>query len=144
MYEFLGYTVADVMTRSPVTIAPGRPLVEAAALFDQHDFNALPVVDEAGRLEGLLTKLDFLRAFVFTRESMIPRYHEILARPVASAMTRAPETLPPHEPLTRVLQRMVDERRKSFPVVEEGRLVGIVAREDLMRALRRADASAGG
>jgi CBS-domain-containing membrane protein len=143
MYEFLEYTVADVMTRSPVTIEGQRPLEEAAAIFAQHDFNALPVVDAAGRMRGLLTKLDFLRAFVFTPESMVPRYSEILERPVDSVMTRDPETLRPEEPLTRVLQRMVDERRKSFPVEEGGRLVGMLAREDLMRALRRADEAAG-
>lgn len=143
MYEFLRYTVADVMTRSPTTIEAGRHLAEAAAVFEEHDFDALPVVDASGRLEGLLSKLDFLRAFVFTRESKVPRYSEILERPVASVMNRDPRTLPPDEPLTRVLQRMVDERRKSFPVVEAGALVGMVAREDLMRALRRADRAAG-
>jgi CBS domain-containing protein len=55
-------------------------------------------------------------------------------------MSREPVTVPPRQPLTRTLQKMIDTRNKSFPVVDDGRLVGVVAREDVMRGLRRADA----
>jgi CBS domain-containing protein len=45
MYEFLSYRVRDAMTPDPVTIAPTARLAEAEALFERHEFNALPVVD---------------------------------------------------------------------------------------------------
>jgi CBS domain-containing protein len=138
LYEFLDYTVADVMTPRPLTIAPDRSLAEAADLLERHDFNALPVVDASGRLLGVVSKLDVLRAFRFTPRSKLPHYDEILARPVAEAMTTGPECMAPAEPLTRVLQRMVETGYKSFPVLDAGRLVGIVARQDLVRALRAA------
>jgi CBS domain-containing protein len=138
LYEFLDYTVADAMTREPVTIAPDLPLGEAAALLERHDFNALPVVEGAGRLLGVLSKLDVLRAFRFTPRSKLPPYDEIMAQPAREAMTTRPECMSPAEPLTRVLQHMVESGHKSFPVLDAGRLVGVVSREDVVRALRAA------
>jgi CBS domain-containing protein len=55
-------------------------------------------------------------------------------------MTRDVATVTPRMPLTRLLQRMLDTRNKSFPVVDGARLVGVVAREDVLQALRRAAA----
>jgi CBS domain-containing protein len=53
-------------------------------------------------------------------------------------MTRQPLTVDPELPLTRVVELMVNTRNKSFPVVQDGRVVGIVARENVLIALRRA------
>jgi CBS domain-containing protein len=140
MYEFLSYRVRDVMTPNPVTIAPTACIGEAQALFGRHEFNALPVVDECGRLVAVLSKLDILKAFAFTPESIIPHYDEIMHRCIGEVMTRDPVSVDPEWPLTRVLERMLQTRNKSFPVVQEGRLVGVIAREDIMKALLRAAA----
>ncbi|MBK1734336.1 histidine kinase [Halorhodospira abdelmalekii] len=143
MYDFIGYHVRDYMTPQPYTVSPETRLRELQALFDQHDFNGVPVVDAQQRLLGVATKLDLLKAFTFTPQSMLPQYEAIMAHEVAQIMTREPITVSPDLPLTRVLQRMVDMRTKSFPVVdEEGRIRGMIAREDLLRALRDATASA--
>jgi CBS domain-containing protein len=138
MYEFLGYRVADVMSRTPVTIEPRTPLAQVEGLFARHDFNGLPVVGPDGRLLGMLTKLDVLKAFTFTPASMIPPYAEITTQPAERFMTREPTTFDPDTPLTHVLEEMVRSRFKSFPVVAEGRLVGVVAREDVLCALKEA------
>lgn len=140
MYEFIYYRVRHVMTRSPIVVQPDASLADVESIFESHDFNGLPVTDERSALVGVVTKLDFLKAFVFTPESVVPHYEEILRRPAASVMSTEPRTVDPQMPLTRVLQDMVDTRYKSFPVVEGGRLVGIVAREDVLRGLRRAAA----
>src|SRR6266516_3091936 len=66
MYEFLDYQVADAMTYRPVTVGVGTPLAEVEALFERYDFNSLPVVSWDGILVGVVTKLDFLKAFAFT------------------------------------------------------------------------------
>jgi CBS domain-containing protein len=87
---------------------------------------------------GLVTKLDFLKAFVFSTDSMVPHYDEIVARPARAVMTREPETVDSALPLTRVLEQMVATRLRSFPVVDGQRLVGMVSREDVMTAVRRA------
>ena len=138
MYEFLYYRVRDAMTAQPVVIDPHAPLSEVERLFETHDFNGLPIVDRSGRLVGMMTKLDLLRAFAFTPESIIPPYETIMCQPAERFMNADPETVGPDLPLTRVLQEMIDTRFKSFPVVEEGRLLGIIAREDIMQALRLA------
>jgi len=134
MVPFLNLQVGDVMTRDPVTIAPTARLAEARELFEGRNYNALPVLD-GGELAGLLTQFDFLRAFLFTPESIIPRYDEILGRPVREHMVTEVDVAAPSESLNRVLTRMIETRNKSFPVLDSGRLVGMIARRDVMRGL---------
>jgi len=138
MYEFLDYQVADAMTYRPVTVGAGTPLAEVEALFERHDFNSLPVVSRDGILVGVVTKLDFLKAFAFTPHEMVPHYDEIMSRPAESVMTRNLATVRPDMTLTRLLQLMVDTRYRSFPVAIGALLIGIVARQDVVRALQRA------
>ena len=61
-----------------------------------------------------------------------------MGRSISQVMTKKVDTVHPKTPLTRVLQKMTETRNKSFPVVEEDRIVGIVAREDVLKALRLA------
>jgi CBS domain-containing protein len=137
VYEFLKYWVEDVMTPDPIRVEPGTPIHEAERILEKHDFNGLPVVEESGVLVGIVTKLDLLKAFRFTDENILPPYDEIMQKPVESIMTRDVRTVCPRTLLTRVLEKMIDSRVKSFPVVDARRLVGIVAREDVLRGLRR-------
>ena len=139
MYEFMNYQVRDVMSR-PESIGPEASLGEVERVLEKNGFNALPVVDADERLIGVVTTLDLLKAFAFNDESILPAYDDIMRRPIVSIMSRQPATVPPRQPLTRTLQKMIDTRNKSFPVVDDGCLVGVVAREDVMRGLRRADA----
>jgi CBS domain-containing protein len=69
---------------------------------------------------------------------MFPPYDEIMARPVREVMATELDTVMPRTPLTRVLETMVRTRNKSLPVVEDGAVVGVIAREDVLQALRRA------
>ena len=138
MYEFLDYRTCDAMTRDPITIGPEASLAEAEALLEQHDFNALPVVGPGRELLGVVTKLDLLRAFRFTDRHMFPPYGQIMARPVREVMVTDLSTVTPRTPLTRVLETLVRLRTKSLPVVEDGALVAVIAREDVLQALRRA------
>jgi CBS domain-containing protein len=138
VYEFLDYLVSDVMSK-PTVVGPDATLAEVERILEQTGFNGLPVV-HAGALVGFVTSLDLLDAFRFTPESILPPYDEVMRRPVSSVMAREPAIVQPTNRLTRVLEKMVDTRNKSFPVVDPKgeRLVGVVAREDVMRALRRA------
>ncbi len=138
MYGFIHFRVRDVMTRDPVAISKEVTLIQAAEIFERHDFNGLPVVDGEHRLLGMVTKLDFLKAFVFTERSKMPRYDAILAQPVLTILNTHPRAVSPDAPLTRVAQEMIDTRYKSFPVVEGDRLIGMIAREDILKALRKA------
>jgi CBS domain-containing protein len=74
---------------------------------------------------------------------MVPHYDELMRRPVVDVMTEAVVHVEPVTPLTRVLQLMVDLKVRSFPVLGAGgRLVGMISREDVMRALREATTEA--
>jgi len=140
MYEFLDYLVSDVMSK-PTTVGPDATLAEVEQILEQTGFNGLPVV-RGDELIGFVTSLDLLQAFGFTPDAILPPYDEIMRRPVSDVMSKHPAVVQPTMHLTRVLQKMVDTRNKSFPVVDPkgNRLVGMIAREDVMQALRRAAA----
>ncbi len=141
MYRFLEYTVGQYMTHPVKTVTRQTTLRDLEALFEKHDFNAFPVV-EGKDMVGLVTKFDFLKTFAFTTGQMVPHYDELISRTVGEVMTEAVVHVEPAAPLTRALQLMVNLKARSFPVVApDHRLVGIIAREDIMRALKEATQS---
>jgi CBS domain-containing protein len=136
MYRFLQCTAGEYMTRDVTTVTRDVTLRDLEALFEKHDFNSFPVVEE-GKMLGIVTKFDFLRAFAFTTGQMVPHYDDLMKRAVAEVMTEAVVHVEPTAPLTRVLQLMVSLKARSFPVIgPERQLVGMISREDVMRALR--------
>jgi CBS domain-containing protein len=137
MRGFLELTVSDAMTHPVTTVDPELTVGELEALFERYDYNSFPVVRDE-RLVGIVTKFDFLRNFIFTPQSMVPHYAELMQRRVGDIMRRKPTSVASDAPLPRVLQLMVDMTIKSFPVVAGERVVGIISREDVIRALRRA------
>jgi CBS domain-containing protein len=138
MYRFLQCTAGQYMTRAVITVTRRHTMRELEALFEKHDFNSFPVVEE-GRMLGIVTKFDFLRAFAFTTGQMVPHYDELMQRKVAEMMTEAVLHVEPTTPLTRVLDLMVSLKTRSIPVMgPERQLVGMISREDVMRALREA------
>lgn len=134
-YRFLDCTVGQYMSREVETVTHEVTLRELESLFAKYDFNAFPVLEE-GRVLGLVTKFDFLKAFAFTTGQLVPHYDELMGRTVRDVMTEAVVHVEPTAPLTRVLQLMVSLRARSFPVLDcDRRLVGMISREDIMRAL---------
>ena len=136
MYKFLEQMVAGSMTRNVKAVSRGLTLRELEDLFERDDFNAYPV-EEDTQIVGLVSKFDFLSSFMFTPAHMTPRYEDLMKRTVADIMTPDFIYVRGETRLTRVLQLMVDHRIRSMPVIEgDQRLVGMVAREDVMRTLR--------
>jgi CBS domain-containing protein len=124
------------MTQDVESVTRQTTLRELAVLFEEHDFNAFPVVED-GRLYGIISKFDFLRAFAFTTSQVVPHYNEPMSRSATEVMTEAVVHVDPTSPLTRVLQLMVGLKTRSFPVMgDDGRLEGMISREDVMRALK--------
>src|SRR5688572_18787807 len=101
-YLFLERTVDQYMTRDTVTVTRTVNLRELEGLFEKHDFNAFPVLEE-GSVLGLVTKFDFLKAFAFTTAQVVPHYDELMSRTVGEVMTEAVVRVEPAAPLTRVL-----------------------------------------
>jgi CBS domain-containing protein len=136
--------VREAMTSPVVTIPPTATVRQAIRVLHEHDITALPVVDEAGRLAGIVSEMDLLRG-VFERD---PR---AFARPVATAgnpvprlveevMTRDVETARPTTDVATLADTMMRTRIKSVPVLAGSGIVGIVSRRDLVAILARGDA----
>jgi CBS domain-containing protein len=85
---------------------------QLGTLFEQHDFNAFPVMED-GQVLGLVTKFDFLRTFAFTSSQMVPLYDDLMSRRVADVMTEAIVHVDPTLPLTRVLQLMASLKMRG-------------------------------
>ncbi|NMN93961.1 CBS domain-containing protein [Antrihabitans stalactiti] len=120
----------DIMTRPVVTTTPETSLRDATASIVESGFAALPVVDENGRVVGILSESDALTAGPGEQ-----------ATTVAAAMTTPVETVTPRSDISTIAVRMLNGRLRSIPVVEAGLLVGIVARRDVLRALIDDDAT---
>jgi CBS domain-containing protein len=141
MYRFLEYTAQSYMTASVQPVDRSATIRELEALFGKFDFNAFPIVED-GILVGVVTKFDFLKNFAFTSDRMLPPYEELMARSVGDVMTTDIIHVTPTTRLTRVLETMVAHRARSLPVIgEDGKLAGIISREDVMRALKDATRS---
>ena len=136
MYGFVGCTAKQFMTRNVVSVTRQTTIRDLVVLFGTHDFNAFPVVED-GKLCGIISKFDFLRAFAFTTSQVMPHYNELMGRSAAEVMTEAVVHVDPTSPLTRILQLMVSLKTRSFPVMSaDGQLEGMISREDVMRALK--------
>jgi len=105
MYEFLQYQVRDAMTVDPIAISPRAKLREAEMLFETHDFNGVPVVDEQRHLLGVLTKFDLLKAFTLDSHAIAPHYDDIMEQWVETVMTPDSVSVDPQLPLSRLLQK---------------------------------------
>ena len=126
MYGFLACTASQFMTPTVITVKRQTTIAQLGALFEQHDFNGFPVMED-GQVLGLVTKFDFLRTFAFTSSQMAPHYDDLMSRRVADVMTEAIVHVDPTLPLTRVLQLMVSLKMRSFPVMTpERQLVGMI------------------
>jgi CBS domain-containing protein len=143
MYEFIDYRADDFMTFPVVTIDPHTTLAQAQQIFEENEFNCIPVVGD-GRLVGMVTKLDLLAAFGWESREDVRSYPDVMRQEVTRVMSRDPITIAVDTPLTRVILTMAKTGFKSFPVVTGGELVGIVSREDVVRAINCAAASEAG
>lgn len=129
----MGKTVADVMTADPRTTSPGASLADAAQIMKAEDVGAVPVVDE-GRLVGMLTDRDIaIRA--------VAEGVDAQAITVGEIASRDPVTVAPEHDLDEALRLMAQHQVRRLPVVEDGRLVGILAQADV--ALEAKDKKAG-
>ena len=138
VYEFVEKFVDGYMTRAVKTVTRDVTMRELNDMFSYDDFNAYPVIEDS-QVIGLVTKLDFLKCFAFTLDTMVPRYEDLMKRTVSEVMTDRYIYAQEKTRITRVLQLMVEHRIRSIPVIDaDQRLMGIISREDVMRALRDA------
>lgn len=146
-------TVADVMTTDVRTIGPETTFPEIVETLLEHDISGLPVVDESGTLLGIVTEADLItreayedagrRHLHLLRDHLTGRRPDWIrkasARVARELMTIHVQTVSPDEDLAVAARRMLEGHHKRLPVCREGKLVGIVARHDLLRPFARSD-----
>ena len=139
----------DVMARNVVSVLPEATILQAARLMLQHHISGLPVVDRAGRLVGILSEGDFLRRRETHTERRRSRWLEFLMGPgrtaaeythshankVAEAMTDEVQTVGEEASLEDIVEMMERYRIKRVPIMRGNKMVGIVTRSNLMRAM---------
>ena len=136
MYRFLEQTADRYMTRGVKTVSRDIDMQQLSDMFERDDFNGYPV-EEDGQVVGIITKFDILKCFAFSPTQMVPHYHELMSRKVGDLMTPDFIYVHPDTRLTRVLQLMVEHRLRSLLVLDATqKLVGIIAREDVIAALK--------
>lgn len=143
---------ADVMTANPVTVRAETTLGEAVGLLVEKRISGLPVLDADGRLIGMLTEGDLLHRaetgtecrpgfleILFSQPRLASEYVHSHARTVADVMTRDVVSVAADAPLGVVVSLMERREIRRLPVLDRpgGRLVGIISRADLVRALGR-------
>ena len=119
--------VSDIMSRRVVSVGQDEPVSAAARLLKQTNVGALPVCDDKRRLRGIVTDRD-----IVTRCVALSADPE--RTPVREIMSRGVVTCGPEEPLNAAVKRMGEDQVRRLPVLEEGRLIGIVTLCDLSRS----------
>ncbi len=145
-------TAKDIMTRDVVTVTPDTDVNAAAKILLEKDFNGLPVLDEGGKLVGVLCQSDLV---VQQREFPLPSFFTLLggfvaltslsqlqravdkmaATKVSQAMTPDPISVSPDTPVNKLADLMAEKKYHTIPVLEEGKLVGVVGKKDILRLL---------
>jgi CBS domain-containing protein len=133
----------DAMTSPAITVTPETHCKDAAALLVRHRISALPVVDDAGRLVGLVSEADLLPLEATpdprSQETPLPPRIEPVPHRVDEIMTPEVYTVDEDTDLGIVAQRMLEANVKRFPVMRGDRVAGIVSRHDLVRVIARTD-----
>jgi CBS domain-containing protein len=124
-------TAAEIMVRKLVTLRRDMPVSEATSLLLKYKISGAPVVDADGRLEGLLSEFDCLRA-LSSSEYNLDAHDDLVS--VGDLMTDSMHTIPPEMDLFAIAHEFVTLRVRRFPVVEGESLVGQVSRRDVLAA----------
>jgi len=121
--------VHEVMTRDLVTVAPDDEITRVVSLLIKHDISGVPVVDRDGKLVGILTERDCITI------ALEAGYFDERGGIVAEYMSTPVETVEADAGLVEVAERLRDSQYRRFPVLEEGRLVGLISRRDVLEVL---------
>jgi len=131
--------IKDVMTKNPITVDSETLVIDAQKIMRENNIRRLPVVDK-GTLVGIVTQHDLLQASPSPATSLsIHELNYLLARmKVKEVMKKNPFTFDPDTPFEEALRIGQDKKIGSFPVMDKGKLVGIITESDAVRFVTRA------
>jgi len=145
-------TAKDIMEKEVISITPETDITQAVELLLNNHINGVPVVGANGRLVGILCQSDLifqqktisLPPILTFLDGIIPlssskklenEMKKIAAGTVAQAMVTDPVTVTPDTPVSDIAAMMVERHFHTIPVVEDGKVIGVVGKEDVLRTL---------
>jgi CBS domain-containing protein len=147
-------TVRDIMDSSPATVRPDSPVEEVVSTLRQNELPGLPVVDDEGRVVGIVTEADLVlpddggdlhiphyinlfggTIFLEPLSRFEERLRKAFASKAADMMSADPDTVAPDTTVQEAARLIHETGHNRLPVVEDGRLVGVVTRVDVLGAL---------
>lgn len=146
-------TVADAMSHDPIVVRQETPLKEAIQILAERHISGLPVVDDAGKLVGIISETDLMwqetgvtpPAYIMFLDSVIflknpatyeRDLHKALGQTVGEVMSRNPLTISPDKPLNAAAQLMHERKIHRLPVIDSSeKVIGIITRGDIIRAM---------
>jgi CBS domain-containing protein len=152
--------VKDVMTGETVVLSPEETIAEAVEKFAKHRISGCPVIDDQGRIIGMMTETDILESLkthykelkmkvppetiigisfveIAKKREAMKAFEDISTTPVKDVMTRSVTTAEPEDELEDVIQMMVKNDVNRVPITDKGVLVGIVTRGDIIRSVQK-------
>lgn len=142
----------DIMTREVVSVSPETSIEALSSLLENRQIGGVPVVDANGRLVGIVTQSDLVararelelppainildfHLYLQIPSHMIQRVQKMLADTVGAIMTPQPVTVSPDTPVAQIAALMAKAKVHTLPVLEGGKMVGIIGKMDIIRAL---------
>jgi CBS-domain-containing membrane protein len=144
----------DIMTTRVYAVSPETGIEELARLFVERNVNAMPVLDAAGGLFGIVSQEDLVELdrplhiptviaifdwvlYLESEKKFRDEVERITARKVADICSREVVTCTPETPVSEIAELMTEKKAHLVPVVAGGKVVGVVARLDLIRSMGR-------
>lgn len=121
--------VKDHMATAVVTLHPEMEILRAAHVLISCDISGAPVLDQHGRLIGVLTERDCMKV------ALHAGYHGEPGGLVRDYMSADPVAVSPDDTILELAERFINARFRRYPVLDGGRLVGVISRRDVMRAM---------
>jgi CBS domain-containing protein len=146
-------TVADVMSSDPIVVRPETPLKEAIRILAEKRISGLPVIDDAGKLVGIISETDLMwqetgvtpPAYIMFLDSVIylqnpgayeRDLHKALGQTVGEVMSKNPVTISPDKSLKEAAKIIQEHKVHRLPVLDStGKVIGLLTRGDIIRAM---------
>jgi CBS domain-containing protein len=147
-------TIAEIMDRTPETVQPDTPVEDVVRTLRENELPGLPVIDDDGKLVGIVTEADLIlpddqgdlhiphyinlfggTVFLEPLGRFEDRLRKAFASKAADMMTSDPDSVAPDTTVREAARLIHDTGHNRLPVVEDGRLVGVVTRVDVLGAL---------
>ena len=144
----------DIMTTEVLTVSPETSIAEMSKILENRKIGGVPVVDKGGRLVGVITQSDLvdrardlelppainildLHIYLQIPSHLIQRVERMLGTTVGDCMSPDPVTVTPDTPVPQIAALMAKQKVHTLPVLEGGKLLGVIGKMDLVRAMAR-------